>query len=237
MKLPASLGLLALLLPCFAPAPALRAADPGHFLDPSAFDFKAVLPDPPAPRSLAAQADLEAVRAVEASRTAADVAWARRIENYNEFDFADVLGAWFTAANLPATAKLLDDAAEDSEATLARAKGHYERPRPPVLDPTLRPCVKVPASASYPSGHSTRAFVWAELLSEMFPERREALVAWAHRAAWARIIGGVHFPTDDVGGQLLARAVLQEFQKSPAFRSELEQAQAEVAAYRLRKAA
>jgi acid phosphatase (class A) len=67
----------------------------------------------------------------------------------------------------------------------------------------------------------------ALLLAEIFPERRDELLAWAHRAAWSRIIGGVHFPTDDVGGQLLAETFVAEVLKNPAARAALERARAE----------
>jgi len=52
-------------------------------------------------------ADLEAVRGTQAVRTPADVAWARRIMDFTAFDYADVLGPWFTAKNLPITAEFL----------------------------------------------------------------------------------------------------------------------------------
>ena len=71
----------------------------------------------------------------------------------------------------------------------------------------------------------------------MFPDRRDALTAWAHKAAWGRIIGGVHYPSDDVGGQVLARALLAEFEKNPAFRAALERAKAEAAPFLLPQAA
>jgi len=47
----------------------------------------------------------------------------------------------------------------------------------------------------------------------------------------------VHYPSDDVGGQVLARALLAEFEKNPAFHAALEQAKAEAASFLLPQAA
>jgi acid phosphatase (class A) len=241
MKLPSALWLLPALVLSVSSPPCARAADAtapaGHFVDPASFDLRKILPEPPAPGTLAGLADLEAVRGMQAVRTAADVAWARRIADFTAFDYADVLGPWFNAKNLPITAEFLREITEDSEATSDRVKLIYSRPRPPVADPQIQPCVKVPKTTSYPSGHATRAFLWAAVLSDLFPDQREALLDWAHRAAWGRIVGGAHYPTDVVGGQFMARALLEALQKSPAFHAALEQARAEVAPYTVKKAA
>jgi acid phosphatase (class A) len=199
----------------------------GVFVDPAAPVFAAALPPPPAPGSLPALADLEAVLQVQGDRTPAEIAWAKRIEKDTLYDYADVLGPWFTAKNLPFTAEFFAAAGRDLQAVSDRTKGLFARPRPPAVDPRVRPCVAVPASFSYPSGHSTRLMARALLLAEIFPERRDELLAWAHRAAWSRIIGGVHFPTDDVGGQLLAETFVAEVLKNPAARAALERARAE----------
>src|SRR5690348_14310375 len=117
------------------------------------------------------------------------------------------------------------------------AKGLFPRPRPPRTDPAVQPCVELADSGSYPSGHSMQAFVWAAVLSEIFPEQREALYARAHQAAWGRIIGGVHCPNDLVGGRLLGEAIVEQLKKSPAFREGLEKCRAEAAGAQLKKAA
>lgn len=109
------------------------------------------------------------------------------------------------------------------------SKKFFARPRPFVIDTRVQPCVKRPAEASYPSGHATDYFFRAGVLAEIFPERRVELFEFAWKAAWGRVLGGVHFPTDLVGGRLLAAAVVEELKKHPVFQSELKQSQAEVA--------
>jgi len=92
-------------------------------------------------------------------------------------------------------------------------------------------------SSSFPSGHSLYLFVQAGVLGELFPEFREELQAHAHRSAWTRVLGGVHFPTDVVGGRLLAEAILAHLKTIPAFREAVEACRAEAAPFRMKKAA
>ena len=70
--------------------------------------------------------------------------------------------------------------------------------------------------------------MWAEFLAELIPAKRDELLARAHRAAWGRVIGGVHFPSDVLAGETVARAYLAEARKSAAFRAALERSRNEV---------
>jgi acid phosphatase (class A) len=201
-----------------------------RFAPIEAFDFRTILPPPPEPGSLAAQADLETVRQLEVARTGDDIAWAKLVEKDNVFNHAGVLGAWFAAEKLPQTAAFFEELAGDLRALDGAAKKPFLRPRPTALDPGLRPCVALPASTSYPSGSAMQAIVWAELLADILPAKRDALLARAHRAGWGRVLGGVHFPTDIVGGHRLAQAYLTECRKSPKFRTAFAAVRSEVRA-------
>ena len=208
-----------------------------YFLASDAIDLKQVLPVPPAPESLAAAADMEVVRQVEVWRTPEQVALAKFIENDNAFNHASVLGAWFTAANLPVTAQFLKEVTADANLVSRGTKKLFQRLRPPQVDPTLRPCVEVPASAGYPSGHAMRATLWAAVLSDIFPEQKAALEARAQNARWSRVIGGVHFPSDVIGGRLLAEAIMRELRKNPAYEAKVKKCRAEAEPHLLKKAA
>jgi acid phosphatase (class A) len=209
-----------------------------RFLQPEAVDWKSLLPPPPAPGSIAAWGDLETVLQVQAERTAADVAWAKLVEQDKVFDdYATVLGSWFEAKNLPVLADFLTQVTTDSWLTGNRMKNLYPRQRPPAVDAAVQPVVKIPHSNSYPSGHSLRAYVWAAVLGDVFPERQAELFTQARKVAWGRVIGGVHFPTDTIGGRVAAQAIVAELRKSPAYQALLEKCRAEVAPFLLKKAA
>ncbi|MSU25590.1 MAG: phosphatase PAP2 family protein [Opitutus sp.] len=213
------------------------AAGAPRFLEPTALDWANILPAPPAPGSLAAAADLETMLQVQGTRTADDIAWAKLVEKDKVFLNASVLGAWFTPDRLPAMAALFERISSDIRALDPAMKKFFPRARPSRGDARVQPCVQLPASDTYPSGSALQAHAWAMVLAEIFPEHRVALEARAHRAAWGRVIGGVHFPTDLEGGRRVAVAYVAVLRQSAEFRAALERARAEAAAFVMKKAA
>jgi acid phosphatase (class A) len=191
-------------------------------------DFKALLPEPPASGSLAAEADLAAVRQAQAWRTPKQVEWAKLVERDEFFNYASLMGEWFTKERLPRLAEFFRRIGEDMRAIDRAAKLPFQRPRPTTVDASMQPCVTVPASTSYPSGSAMQAWVWGELLAEIFPYRREEILERAERAAWGRVIGGVHFPSDLAGGKRLASVYLGEAWKNVGFQVGVEASRAEL---------
>ena len=199
-----------------------------HFVPAGALDFRALLPEPPPVGTLAAEADLTAVRQAQAWRTPEQVAWAKLVERDNVFNYVGVIGPWFTSERLPRLAEFFARVGEDMKAMDRAAKLPFLRARPTTVDPSLQPCVTLPTSTSYPSGSAMQAWVWGALLADMFPFRREEILERAERAAWGRVIGGVHFPSDLVGGKRLAMVYLAEAWKSSGFQVGVEASRAEL---------
>ena len=104
-----------------------------------------------------------------------------------------------------------------------------ETARPYQVDPALSLGYPEP-SYSYPSGHSLRGTVYAGVLAELFPDKKEAILAVGRNIGWDRVLIGKHFPTDVVAGRVLAKAILRELLASPAFQHDFAEAKAEVAA-------
>ncbi len=67
--------------------------------------------------------------------------------------------------------------------------------------------VPLPASTSFPSGHSASAFAFANGVSGEMPELAVPLRLAAAAVAWSRIHTGVHYPGDVVSGSLIGGAV------------------------------
>jgi len=235
---------LALALLLLAPALPGRAQDaPRKYLAATSHYLHAEtvalsrLPEPPKPGSLAAEVDLETILQLQAWRTEAEVAWAVRMDQLDVFDAAEVIGTWFTRERLPKCARLLEEALGDGESLNHIAKLKFKRLRPPFQDPRVHPCMPVqPAKGptpsagfySFPSGHATSIYLAAELLAELVPTKREPVQAWAHKAAWSRMLAGVHFPSDDLGGRILAEIGIQALMANPAFVKALEACKEEV---------
>jgi acid phosphatase (class A) len=201
-----------------------------HFVDLAALALETKIPVPPAAGSLAELADLEAVLQVQARRTAADAAWANTVTKGDVFSASDIVGPWFTGKHLPHVAELFSKLEEEAIAVTDRAKERYRRARPYMLSTEVEPSAERSTTYSYPSGYAVQVFVRAGALAELFPEMRAALFAQAHQHAWARVVGGVHYPSDDVAGRLLAELLVAELHKSAAFRTAIEQARREIEA-------
>ncbi|MCE4536313.1 phosphatase PAP2 family protein [Pelomonas sp. P7] len=70
----------------------------------------------------------------------------------------------------------------------------------------IRACIKVPDAFSFPSGHALHAFAFALLLSSFHPGLGPLLWSFAGLVALARVVLGLHFPSDVVVGALLGIA-------------------------------
>ena len=57
---------------------------------------------------------------------------------------------------------------------------------------------------SYPSGHTAQAYYVAYNLSDMHPDLKDELMQVANMISQARVDRGVHFPSDILGGKILA---------------------------------
>tara|TARA_Y100001973_G_scaffold99147_1_gene157917 strand:- start:8868 stop:10199 length:1332 start_codon:yes stop_codon:yes gene_type:complete len=58
---------------------------------------------------------------------------------------------------------------------------------------------------SYPSGHTTQGYYLAHMLSDRYPKLRKKFFSLAKKVADARIHRGVHFPSDNSAGEVLAK--------------------------------
>ena len=211
-----------------------------HFTKTDMIDLAAILPDPPATGSLAANADLETVLQVQAARTPEQTAWAQLVDKndlFAVFGAGGLLGAHFTTENFPRLLALLKDVNDDLWPMVDASKKRYARPRPYAVDARVKPCVTLPTNDSYPSGHAYTGYMRAAVLAEIFPEKRAEIFERARSFAWGRILGGVHFPTDLEGGRRIAEAGMVEVKKSAAFRAAVEKCRAEAAAAGMKKAA
>ncbi len=96
------------------------------------------------------------------------------------------------------------------------AKYTYWAMRPFQLDPEFTPLFTTPNHPSYPSAHSCISGAMAGVLAGLFPSEAETIMALAHEASEARLMGGIHFRSDlvaglqvgeDVSNNILARAM------------------------------
>lgn len=199
------------------------------YLAPGHPDGVALLAPPPAAGSAEETADLAAARAAFQARTPEEKARAIKDSTLSFSLFAPVIGRVFQPGKLPKTEALLLKVKKEIGEAIDIPKDHWKRLRPYQIDEQLS-LGKPEPSFGYPSGHSTRGTVYASLLAELFPEKREAILAIGRDIGWDRVLIGKHFPTDIYAGRVLGKAIMRELLASPAFVRDLAEAKAEVEA-------
>lgn len=212
-------------------SPAVKTAVPATprqpvYVPATAIDLKRVLPAPPEPNSLADLADLETVLRVQEFRPPAEMAEAARDSTLGPMDWsATLLGTDFTAINYPKVAKLLADIRGDMS-PYAHTSPYTHRARPKDRDARVKP-ILLSHYGAYPSARATGTRIWAFVMGEIVPERKADFLAHADKSAWLRVVGGIHYPTDLIGGRAIGEAFILLLQKNPDFNRDLAIAKAE----------
>jgi acid phosphatase (class A) len=201
---------------------ALPQLPPPLYVSPSSLQLLAELPPYPVEGSSADTVDLLVVRALQSSRKVEDVREAELLAALNARVFLSYLlpklGYTFDDAKYVKSIRLLDQIQSDMRGINRAANGIYEfRARPAARADDIQPAL--------PPGRFL--YVWAGVLSEVLPAHRQAIKEVTNRAAWLRVVSGLHFPSDLVGSHKVSLEALRAFNSVPAFRMNRAQLDAE----------
>jgi acid phosphatase (class A) len=155
--------------------------------------------------------------------------------------FPEAAGIFSCALNVPITEKemphlylLLSKSAADAGNSTDKAKKKYRRKRPFLInnEATCTPELEVFLinSGSYPSGHSAAGWAWALILSEIAPERADAVLARGLAFGESRLVCNAHWYSDVAAGRVMGAATVARLHADPVFRADLDAAKAEFAA-------
>lgn len=86
-------------------------------------------------------------------------------------------------------------------------KNSLKRQRPAARLPGFRSIITASDQFSFPSGHSSGAFLLATVLWLAYGEFSAVLYLWASGVALSRVVLGVHFPGDIVAGALMGSSI------------------------------
>jgi hypothetical protein len=172
----------------------------GYFLLPIGFNVDSLKVQPP-PADDVAEARL--LLNMQIQRTSAQIA------QINEQNVNPIPLFWRCAGLdetlYPEQARRIMEAVVDTESVVTAIKRRYNRPRPSVVLPAIRPVIPVPPHASYPSGHATQSAVIGALMAELAPKEAKRLTALAVQVGRNREIAGLHYPSDTNAGFKLGR--------------------------------
>jgi acid phosphatase (class A) len=200
-------------------------------------DSLALLAPPPADDSAALAADGAAFRAL--TRLQGTPRGALAVQDANlkfpqateTFSCALGLGIPITEQATPHLNMLLRRTLADAGGATYKAKIKYQRLRPFVVFkvPSCTPSEEafLAKDGSYPSGHAAVGWAWALVLTEIAPDRGDALLQRGRAFAQSRGICGVHWQSDIESGRLIGAATVARLHANPVFNAQLEAARGE----------
>lgn len=243
-----SLALAACATPPTRPATAVEASVTtravGYLADHAVPASLALVPAPPTAGSAAFALDEQVSREARALRGTPRFAQARQDaelgfpEGANQFSCA--IGLDVDAQHTPALYRLLERSRIDASAATRAAKKHHQRPRPFMVngEPTCTPDdeAELRGNGSYPSGHTSIGWAWALVLSEIVPERADAIIARGRNYGESRLVCNVHWQSDILEGRFMGAAAVARLHDNADFQRDLVAARREVTAARARGA-
>ena len=164
---------------------------------------------------------------------------ARRDGIWNPIDtlfssFNEALGMTISKENTPAIWKLLTRSLVTTDQMRVAPKAFYHRTRPYVrfhehilTYDKEEDEVELGKEGSYPSGHTSRGWATALLLSEVCPEHANEILKRGWDYGESRVIVGAHWQTDVDASRMGASIGYGALQASPTFREDMKAARQE----------
>ena len=203
-------------------------------------DSSFLLPTPPAPGSARLALDEDVSRKNLALR--GTPRWKQAAVDA-DLTFPHAAGTFSCALNAPITEQdtphlylLIHRIRTDASHSTYGAKDKYKRVRPfmvnkePICTPDEEKSLR--KNGSYPSGHTTIGWAWALALSEIAPDRANAILARGRAFGESRLVCNVHWQSDVTEGYFMGAAAIARLHGDPSFRADVEAAREELAAVR-----
>lgn len=228
-------------MPAPSAVPEIRPGIPAGYLHKEQYlNSLALVPKPPTAGSAAFAHD-QAVRE-EAITLRGTPRWQQAVSDA-ELHFPHAAGTFECALGIPVSQQatprlymLLQRSMVDAGLSTYGAKNEYNRTRPFVLAKEAS-CTPDDEAAlrkdgSYPSGHTTIGWAWALILTELAPDRADAVIARGRTFGESRLVCNVHWQSDILEGRFMGAATVARLHADPTFEADMAAAKAEIAAAR-----
>jgi acid phosphatase (class A) len=174
------------------------------------------------------KAEVEQIIKLQKSFDKKEIAEAAQEFNLQPRSIAEFVDTNLNSKNYPKLYHLLNRTEETCEDISDNAKNYWHTKRPFLADKRVKALIRSSYSPAYPSGHTTAAYTQAHILGLLFPQKREEFEKRAEEIAWHRVLTGMHYPKDLLGGQQLSLLILGGLLQNADFQKDFAEVRKEI---------
>lgn len=166
-------------------------------------ELKSLLPPPPKNSSLTTKREVEEIAKATKNRTRKELDLVYLVDN----EPLDLFTNSLSKRGMKFPKDVFDTYYNVLEQYVYSLKFYYNRARPEQLAPYFNIEIDVlytetHHTPSYPSGHTMYSELAAHILSDLYPELREEFFQLSDYCGLARILQGVHYPSDNKAARI-----------------------------------
>jgi len=141
---------------------------------------------------------------------------------------AQAIDPTITRAAYPQLYYLMDRVGDTSRCETDAVKDYWNQTRPYLADSRVKMLITPSRGGSYPSGHATGSYIYANILGLLFPQNRDKYFAYADKIGAHRVTIGMHYPRDIAAGKTLSFLIVGGLTQSAEFRKDFQKALSEI---------
>ena len=178
-------------------------------------DWENIIPEPPSNTSDVTKMDLEQVQRLTRNISKDDYDLVMTVDD----DPENLFRPYAKKMGLHYPQDLIDKAIQHIDVVVLKLKYKFRRARPYQLAPHLGYFISVLTTGThqtpaYPSGHQAQGAMAAEVLSSLYPEHKTQWYKFAGLTGKARVMQGVHYPSDNEASMILARVLWENIKSN-----------------------
>ena len=178
-------------------------------------NWKTLIPAPPLNSSDVTKLDLQVVERMTKNISKKDFDFIIKVDN----EVSDMFIPYLKRHGLKYPADVIDKVLDNVYPIWLKLKYLHKRARPFQVASHLGYKISVIQTDShqtpaYPSGHQAEGAIIAEVLSSYYPEHKAAFYEAAGLVGKARVMQGVHYPSDNDVSMILSRILWEDIRQN-----------------------